>query len=642
MSLFRQLWLAILGLILAIFIGSFLISTYSARNYLQEQLSLKNHDNAESLALALSQQPNRDQVAINLTISALFDTGHYQLIRLLGPDQKVLIEHQYQGKAQEAPSWFMRLFPLHAKPGVAHVQDGWRQLGTLTVISHHRFAYRELWRGALKMLAWFIAAGLLAGIVGSMVIRAIARPLNQVVDQAHAIQERRFITLPEPRTLELKSVVHAMNALVQRLQQFFAEEAVRLDSLRRALNHDQLTGLVNRALFMHMFQDALEREQSPTSGALLLLRITNLQALNQQLGHNATDQLLQHTSAVLEGFGTQQNEAITARLNGADFALLVPGRTDLPVLCEAVTQTLFEPLQKNWPSLTEYFHLGAVAYQRGDDPGAMLASADQMLATAEAKGANTWHALPADNAPQVRASEVWHNALRDSLAAQSIQLALYPVTTLEGKVIHQEGFIRLQDTRDSKWLVAGDFMPMAIRHKLTASLDLAILTKAFELLPTTSGAIAINICGDTLPDWNFRNQLSLLLKQHDALCSRLAIEVTEYGAFRHMQAFRDVLQLLKAHGCHVGIDHAGQRLQQWPQLSDLGLDYLKVDHGFIQPTERAVDPEFLSGVCKMAHAMGIRVIAEGVKEINTINELYDFKFDGVTGPAINQAYIRAK
>ena len=184
-------------------------------------------------------------------------------------------------------------------------------------------------------------------------------------------------------------------------------------------------------------------------------------------------------------------------------------------------------------------------------------------------------------------------------------------------------------------------MPMAIRHKLTSSLDLAVISKAFEMLSATNSAIAINLCGDTLPDWSFRNQLSLLLKRHETLCSHLFIEVTEYGAFRHLQAFREVLQLLKSHGCHVGIDHAGQRLQQWPQLSDLGLDYLKIDQGFIQPESCEPDSEFLTGLCKMAHAMGIRVIAEGVKDIQNINVLYDFGFDGVTGPAINESYIRA-
>ena len=637
MSLFRQLWLALISLMTFIFIGSFLVSVLSARNYLEQQLSLKNIDNAESLALSISQQPMKDPVSLALVIAAQFDTGHYQLIRLINPERQVIVEKQYAGTVSDAPAWFVRLFPLRANSGVAQVQDGWRQLGTLTVVSHTRFAYRELWQGSLKLLAWFLAAGFFAGIIGSLVMRIIARPLNQVVEQAHAISERQFITLAEPRTLELKSVVRAMNEMVERLKSFFAEEATRLDTLRRAVNHDPVTGLANRALFMNQFQDALSREEAAPTGALLLVRLSALDNMNRQIGHQATDELLQRITAILNVTGNQHSDSIVARLKGADFALLIPGDADLVTLATTTTQALLQSLQKDWPSLTEYFHLGAVAYQRGDKLGVILAAADQMLATAEAKGSNAWHASSHAPTPQVRSAEAWYSLLNSVLAKQRMKLAFFPTITLDNQLWHQEGFIRLQAEHNDAWLVAGDFMPMAVRHKLTASLDIVIAEHALETLRTTTGDIAINLCAETIADWGFRNTLSQLFERHPALCKRLHIEVTEYGAFRQFEAFRDLSRTLKRHGCQVGIDHAGQQLNHWPQLADLGLDYLKVDYGFIRDIDQAPQNQaFLHGLCKMAHGMGIKVIAEGIQSELEVASLPAIGFDGVTGPAVKR------
>lgn len=635
MSLFRQLWLAIISLMVFIFIGSFLVSVFSARSYLEQQLSLKNIDNAESLALSISQQPNRDPVAVALVIAAQFDTGHYQLIRLVDPERRVIVEKQYTAADHDAPAWFVRLFPLHASDGIAQVQDGWRQLGTLTVISHARFAYRELWQGALKLSAWFLAAGLIAGIVGSFVIRFIVHPLNQVVGQAQAISDRRFITLTEPRTLELKSVVRAMNEMVARLKQFLAEEALRLDALRRAANHDPVTGLANRALLMNQFQDALTREDASPFGAFLLVRLSALDEINRQIGHHAADELLQRVAAILTVVGHQHHESIAARLKGADFALLIPGTSDLAALATTTTQALLQSLQKDWPTLSEYFHLGAVAYQSGEKLGVILATADQMLATAESKGVNAWHASTETPVPRIHSAETWYSLLNSMLAKQRVKLAFFPVLTIHDQVWHQEGFIRLQADNSDTWLVAGDFMPMAVRHKLTATLDLVIVEHALETLHSISGDIAINLCAETMTDWGFRNNLIHLLNRHSALCKRLHVEATEYGALRQIEAFRDLSRLLKGYGCRVGIDHAGPQLSHWPQFADLGLDYLKIDYGFIRGIDQAPQNQaFLNGLCKMAHSMGIKVIAEGVQNELELACLPEMGFDGVTGPAV--------
>ncbi|HXE38118.1 MAG TPA: HAMP domain-containing protein, partial [Azonexus sp.] len=90
----------------------------------------------------------------------------------------------------------------------------------------------------------------------------IKRPLDAVVGQAQAISERRFVSIAEPATPELKSVASAMNAMVDRLKTMFAEEAARLEKLRREATLDPLTGLANRAFFLNQLDAALSDDDA--------------------------------------------------------------------------------------------------------------------------------------------------------------------------------------------------------------------------------------------------------------------------------------------------------------------------------------------------------------------------------------------
>ena len=91
MSMYRQLWFAIIISMLLALGGSLLASLLSARSYLEQQLSMKNADNASALALSLSQQ-NPDAVMVELAVAALFDSGHYESIRIRDPHGKVIVE----------------------------------------------------------------------------------------------------------------------------------------------------------------------------------------------------------------------------------------------------------------------------------------------------------------------------------------------------------------------------------------------------------------------------------------------------------------------------------------------------------------------------------------------------------------------
>ena len=636
MSLFRQLWLTVVTLTLFAFLGSFLVSVLSARNYLEQQLLIKNVDNASSLALSLSQLPDKDPVTVELLVSAQFDTGHYQAIRLVDPHHQTIVERQDNQPVAGAPGWFVSLFPIRILPGIAQVQDGWRQYGTLSVQSHSQFAYRELWRSTLGMIAWFLAAAVVAGAIGTWLLRLIIRPLNQVVGQANALSERRFITVPEPKPVELKVVVRAMNGMVERLKRIFADEASRLEALRQQVNQDRLTGLPNREFFMARMKDYLEGEEAAPQGVLMMVRIAHLEKLNAALGRARADKLLRDTATLLSDTGHKHDGSLAARLNGSDFILLLPGNANPKDMAEALHAILETQLTQANQDVEEIYHLGVTLYRRGDNPGELLARADGELAIAQGVGCNAWHACSIEvHTDHSLPSETWRGLLTDAIDKRRIRLAQYPVISVMGNLLHQECMIRLQTEQDAPWLGAGDFMPMASRLNLTPTLDIEVIRLALAELETHPGEIAVNLSADTIADWSFHNHLLALLDRQNSLGQRLWVEVPEHGVFRQLEAFRDLARTLKARGCRIGIEHFGHRLGEIAKLADLGLDYLKIDGSFIRDIQHnSGNQDFVQGICKMAHTMGLMVIAESVRDDAEINTLKLLDIDGMTGPAV--------
>ncbi len=636
MSLVKQLWIAIVVVMTVAFGGSLVVSVLSARGYLEQQLQVKNIDNATSLALSLTQL-DKELVTVELQVAAQFDAGHYRFIRVVSPTGETLVERVYEGELYGAPRWFANLIPIQADPGQAQIMDGWKQFGTISLASHEQYVYKSLWEGTLELLLWFVLGSALTGVLGTFAIRVITRPLRDVVDQAQAIAERRFLTVAEPRTPEMRAVTQAMNAMVERLKAMFAEESSRLENLRKKVNRDPVTGIANRDYFMSQLREVLTGEMHGSVGSLVMVRLAYLNELNAKFGHQRADQLLRELADVLFHSGDNHPGQRAGRVKGGEFAVVCPTYTSPTEAAKDIYERLCKDWLPKWePEFADLFHLAAVGYVRNQSVGDLMTRADQALAKAQAKGPNTWHAEEDANNKLSLPAEQWRTLLTEAVNGGQISLAFFPVVRGDpNKPLHQEGVIRLQMDTSGQLLSAGDFMPMAANLNLTAPIDLGVVRLAIDHLQQGTGDVAVNLSAETIGDFGFRNQLLQLLQGYPELCKRLLFEVPEYGVFRQFDAFRDLTRALKALGCRVGIEYFGQRFAESDKLASLGLDYIKVHPAYVRGiSENPGNQEFLKGLCTMAHAFGITVIALGVESQEDLPLLAQLGFDGATGPGV--------
>jgi EAL domain-containing protein (putative c-di-GMP-specific phosphodiesterase class I)/GGDEF domain-containing protein len=633
MSMYRQLWLSIFASVLIALSASLFVSLLNARSYLEAQLAMKNQDNAAALSLALS-QGNSNHGTVVLAVTALFNGGHYELIHVIDPNGGVVVDKTARGGDAGAPDWFVHLLPIRSLPGQAEIASGWQPLGTLTLMSSSRFAYRSLWETAMTMSAVMLAAGLLGGLLTSLVLRRITKPMRAVMEQARAINDHRFISIPLPDVPEVRELAAAMNDTVNRLRIDFEEDARRYETLRQQANFDVLTGLANRAYFLASLDSALDDEDSPY-GALAIIRLRMLGKINRRQGREIADELLRRVGHALGEMTIVCSGTFAGRLNGGDFALLLGSGCDPAPTLEELLQSLpnvVVPLAGDFSTT----YIGYSRFSRGDNPTRLLARIDAALAAADSEATSVVREAAAEDvAITPDGAEQWRDSLAQALAdPASLSLANFPLRVGDGSVSHREAPLRLRLDRQQDWLPATRFLPLADRIGLVPQLDLATLGLAVAVLEQDSrlGGLWINISAKSIADAEFRARLLGLLSEHPATRRRLYLEIPEAGGLSRINALRDLSRDLKPLECRIGLEHYGHHFNRIGLLYDLGLDFLKVDASFIQGLDgNPGNQAFLSGLCEIAHRIGMRVYAEGVERQEDLDKLNELGFDGVSG-----------
>ncbi len=630
MSLIRQICLLLLAVVLLATTGGVAVNVLSARETLQTQLQLKNGDNAQSLALALSQQHGEIE-RMNRLMSAQFDTGSYERIKFIPADGSRAYERRGLSTPARAPEWFADLLPIEPHAGMAPVSDGVRLLGSVEVMSQVSFAYDHLWRGAQRTAVLMLAIGLLAGAVAYLAVRRIREPLDATVKQARALIDGRFVLVDEPQVPELQRVAAAMNAMVLRVRSLFDAQAAQAESLRRRAHSDPLTGLPHRSHFVERLNTLLTREDGLEGGGLVIVRLADPARLNRTVGRETADRALLAIAQVMQTYPARAPDCVVGRLNGSDFALCLPSAG----LAGDTARSISAALQTSLPAFGAGVRaqIGAVELRRDSGVGSALAQADLALATAESRGGFAVEVIEAEAAAATPGERGWRVQILSALEEGRARLGAFALLDREGATVHLECPLRLQLASDGAFEPAARWLPLAARNRLTATVDGHAVALALEAIAADGQPRSVNIAPASLLDGGFAVHLRSLALDRPQAAHGLWIEVAETAAIDNFERVQELSQLLRPQGVKVGLEHAGQRLHRIERLYELGLHYVKLDASLcIGVATQESAREFVRSTVALLHALALQVHAEGLDDDADVAALWDCGVDGVTGP----------
>jgi EAL domain-containing protein (putative c-di-GMP-specific phosphodiesterase class I)/GGDEF domain-containing protein len=505
------------------------------------------------------------------------------------------------------------------------------------VASTTAFAYDELWKSSVRAAMALAAVGLLAGVIGTVVLRRIGRALDATVRQAAALTQGEFVSVREPRVPELARLTKAMNSMVARMKASFDVQSNELHQLHLLAHLDPLTELSNRGFFLRQLRTALEREDGPAHGGLVLLRLADLAGLNQTLGREKADRLIKQVALGLRPYGERVDGCFAGRLNGADFALYVPVSGMVLETAQTLMQILSNSLASQYANVT--VAAGALEVRHGMSITQVMADVDAALARAEGAGGFNVHlgtehgGLLADAAGE----GAWRERLGEALLHGRAKLVSFPLINAEQNLIHLETPLRLQLDKGGDYEVAANWLPLASRSRLTAAVDQRAVALALDGITEDGLPRCVNVSAASLADSGFASRLRALMFGGPQAARRLWIEVPESAAIEHFALLQELGRQLRPCGVKIGLEHVSARLRQVDRLLELGLDFIKLDSSAIDGL--AGDPtraQFVRGMVVMLHGLSITVFAEGVTQADDARVLWSCGVDGITGPVASE------
>ena len=390
--------------------------------------------------------------------------------------------------------------------------------------------------------------------------------------------------------------------------------------IRKLAYSDELTGLASRTYFMRHLEDTIRMaERHDEKFALLYLDLDSFKDVNDTLGHDIGDQMLQVVAQRL--LGALRKTDFAARLGGDEFCILLDDLS-YNYAAEVASRCLQEvnrPLTLGGRVLHPRISIGIANYPRdGQDAHSLLKAADSAMYAAKQAGKHRYAFYRPELTRRAQERLDMEQALRRALEHGELMLHYQPqIAMADGRVIGLEALVRWQHPQ--RGLVApNEFIPVAERIGLIRQLGRQVLREACEQarrwqdqgLPAVQ--MAVNISPLHFRDPAIVTETRAVLEETGFDAALLELEVTENVV--QVGDNLDYFHRIKELGVRIAIDDFGTGYSSLASLKKLPIDALKVDQLFVR--DMVADPAsatLVGTIVGMAKALGLEVVAEGVE-----------------------------
>jgi diguanylate cyclase (GGDEF)-like protein/PAS domain S-box-containing protein len=433
-----------------------------------------------------------------------------------------------------------------------------------------------------------------------------------------------------PEWLTITAVKNEQGSIenyVATLSDISARKAAEVE-IRNLAFYDPLTGLPNRRLLLDRLVQAVAAcVRHHRQGALLFIDLDNFKTLNDTLGHDKGDLLLQQVAQRL--VGCIREDDTVARLGGDEFVVMLEDLDASPAEAANQAQIVAEKILL---SLGQAYMLGQHEHHSSASIGItpladhdvtiedLLKRADLAMYQAKAAGRNTLRFFDPAMQAAVSARAALEAGLREALAQNQFVLYYQPQVNASGQIIAAEALIRWQ--HPLRGLVPpGEFIPVAESTGLILPLGQWVLETACAQLhewaqrpEMTELKLAVNVSVHQFTQRDFVEQVLQTLLHSGAPPTRLKLELTESVLVTNVEDIIEKMTQLKAHGVSFSLDDFGMGYSSLSYLKRLPMDQLKIDQEFVR--DMLVDSND-AAIAKMVIALGdslsLEVIAEGVE-----------------------------
>ncbi len=411
--------------------------------------------------------------------------------------------------------------------------------------------------------------------------------------------------------------------------------------LRYLADHDSLTGLLDRRRFRaELDQYVSFSARYGGQGAVMIVDIDGLKAVNDALGHQAGDNLIRQVAETLRE--RVRATDIVARLSGDEFAVLMPQADTAGALAlgeDLRTQVAEGERMAAEPASTT-ISVGITMFGGGlGGAEAVLAGADQAMYRAKEGGRNQIALFrdPSEPKQGPKRRQTTAARIRDALTEERLSLHTQPIRSLaSGEVERYELLLRMT-SEEGELLPAASFIEAAERSGMVQELDRWVVGRALELLAEREAqgaplSLHVNLSGASLTDVSVLEFIERRLDEGGADPSCCTFEITETANVYDYDAASGFADRLTDFGCQVAIDDYGAGFGPFHYLKRIPFDLIKIDGSFVRDMPRSdADQLTVKAIVQIARGLGKTTIAEYVQDDQTTEMLREYGVDMAQG-----------
>ncbi len=404
----------------------------------------------------------------------------------------------------------------------------------------------------------------------------------------------------------------------------------RSEELQRIVTTDELTGLANRERFREVMDERISAaKNADISFAVMLMDLDRFKEINDTLGHHYGDVLLRDLGPrLVDAIGPG---GLVARLGGDEFGVLPAQETQDPALMEHVaarlTKCVSAPFSVDELSLEVGASIGIARFpQDGEDSNALLRCADvAMYAAKEAQCDYKLYAAE-QNQHSVRRLSVLSD-IRRALSSDEIVVHYQPIVDVDDlTVTGAEGLVRWEHP-ELGLIPPGAFVQTVEQTGLIGPLTRHVLERSIAECASWRKdgrdlSVAVNLSVRNLVDRDLPKEIERLLSVYSVPADALQLEITESMIMSDPERAMATVTRLSDLGVRMSVDDFGTGYSSLANLRRLPIDDLKIDRSFVSPMlEDESDLIIVRSTINLGHDLGLRIIAEGVEDGATLQQL---------------------